>query len=285
MKKINLTYTMTAPVSHIGQTASVGAYFNTLTTAYGELPVITGNSVRGTLRDFGAKKILDVYGKPVDKEIFNVLFSGGNISGSTKNDVARATQVRQHFPHISLLGAGLGTMIMAGTLLSGFLYPVCEESSRITHIDSNISWHELMGEIEFTRMDDSKDDSKSLYIKDVDAEQKAKASTQMRTSVQYMAAGTTFVQELVLLDSSGEMEEAALYSALAEWFKVHSIGGMRAKGFGFFDATSDEISVIDGKITMSDRVKNLIEVYEDFLEAEDLEETLELLGTGGKKNV
>lgn len=234
MKKIKIKYTMTAPVSHIGQTASVGAYFNTVTTAYGEMPVITGNSVRGILRDCGAAKLLDAYGKPVDKETFNVLFSGGNISGATKNDVGRAKDVRAHFPLVSLLGAGLGTMIMAGTLLCGFLYPVCVESEPFVHGVADVSWHNLMGEIEFTRMDDSKDDSMATkYMDNVDEETKTKASTQMRVSVQYMAIGTQFVQEIILLDGATELEEAALYSAIAEWFKTHTLGGMRAKGFGF----------------------------------------------------
>lgn len=284
MKKINITYTMTAPVSHIGQTASVGAYFNTLTTAYGEIPVITGNSVRGILRDYGAKKVLDAYGAPVDKEVFNVLFSGGNISGSTKNDVERAKQAREHFPLISLLGGGLGTMMMSGNMLSGFLYPVCSETQELTKKKSSVSWHELVDEIEFTRMDDTKDDTKEKYIEDVSEEKKAKASTQMRVSVQYMAAGTKFVQEIVLLDSATEMEEAVLYSCLHDWFEVHTIGGMRAKGFGFFDAESNEISVINGQIKTSERVAGLIQKYDDFLAGENIGETIGLLSTGGKKN-
>lgn len=284
MKKIKIVYTMTAPVSHIGQVASVGAYFNTLTTAYGEIPVITGNSVRGILRDFGAKKILDVYGEKVNKEVFNVLFSGGNISGATKNDVERARQVREHFPLISLLGGGLGTMMMSGNMLSGFLYPICTETEALTKKESKVSWHELVDEIEFTRMDDTKDDTKEKYIEDVTTEKKAKASTQMRMSVQYMAAGSQFVQEIILLDSATEMEEAVLYSCLLEWFKVHTIGGMRAKGFGFFDAQSDEIQVIDGNVNVSERVAKLIEMYSNFLEGENIGETIRLLSTGGKNN-
>ncbi len=75
MKRIKIVYTMTAPVSHIGQVSSVESYFNTVTTAYGEIPIITGNTVRGILRDCGAKKLLDTYNKAVEKEAFNVLFS------------------------------------------------------------------------------------------------------------------------------------------------------------------------------------------------------------------
>ena len=102
-----------------------------------------------------------------------------------------------------------------------------------------------------------------------------------------MAPGTRFVQEITLLGSATEMEEAALYSAIARWFATPTLGGMRAKGFGFFDADSEEISVTGGRIVMSDRVRDLIDKYHAFLQAEDFEETIKLLATdgGGKKNV
>lgn len=285
MKRIKIIYTMTAPVSHIGQVSSIESYFNTITTAYGEIPVITGNTVRGILRDCGAKKLLDTYNKAVEKEAFNVLFSGGTLSGSTKNDVGRAKEVRSHFPLLSLLGGGLGTMIMAGNLLSGFLYPICTETEQITKIKSKTSWHDLIDEIEFTRTDDTKKDKNLKYIKDVGAESVGKAATQMRISVQYMAVGTKFCQELLLLDTSTEMEEAALYSCLHEWFKCHTIGGMQSKGFGFFDAESEHISVIDGNIEVSDYAKSLIEKYEDFLATENFDETVNLLISKKAKKV
>lgn len=283
MKNIAINYTMTAPVSHIGETASVGSYFNTIMTSSGEIPVITGNSVRGILRDYAAKKFMDVLGEPVSKEIFNVLFSGGNISGATKNDVERAKQIREHFPMVSLFGGGVGTMIISGNILSGFLYPICKESAEITGVCSDVSWHNLIDEIEFTRMDDTKDDRKLKYIEDIEEEKKAKASTQMRFCVQYMSPGTRFVQNIVLLDSATEMEEAALYAAIAEWFRIPTLGGMRAKGFGFFNAESEEISVIDGEITVSDRVAGLIEKYNRFLTDDNPKEWIHLLVAGAKE--
>ena len=87
MKKLQIKYIMTAPVSHIGETASTGSYFQTIKTASGRLPIITANSVRGILRDSGAKFFLDRLGCKVDKEIFHILFSGGNLNGTMKNDV------------------------------------------------------------------------------------------------------------------------------------------------------------------------------------------------------
>ena len=57
--KIDIRYTMTAPLSHIGETASTGAYFNMVRTASGRLPVVTGNSIRGQIRDAGAGELLE----------------------------------------------------------------------------------------------------------------------------------------------------------------------------------------------------------------------------------
>ena len=283
MDKLTIRYTLTAPVSHIGQTASTGSYFNTVMTSQGELPVITGNSVRGILRDCGAKRLLDAYGKPVDKETFNVLFSGGNISGAAKNDVARAKQVREHFPLISLLGAGLGTMMMGGTLLSGFLYPICMESRGITHIASDVSWHDLMGDIEFTRMDDTKDDTLLSRLTDVDEEKTAKASTQMRFSVQYMAPGTEFVQQMCLLDTATDFERGCLYDCLAKWFETPTLGGMRSKGFGTFDADIPGVmSVANGAVHVEPTAQELIDQYLVSLSPNTLGVYMSLLRTGGK---
>lgn len=287
MRHFDIHYTLTAPVSHIGETASTGSYFQTINTAAGRLPVITGNSVRGILRDKLADHLLDSIGQPVDKETFNVLYSGGNISGSTKNDVARAKLIRQHFPMLSLLGGGLGTMIMSGQLVSGFCYPLCRESEPFTGIESRISWHDLIDDIEFTRMDDSKDDTNIDRITDVEEEKKAKASTQMRFSVQYLSAGTELVQRLTLLDGSTELEQGALLTAIAEWFRLPTLGGMRSKGFGSFAATvkSDDIEIsVDssGAVTMSDAATASIAQYAKHIEDDAPADWLYLLKGGAK---
>lgn len=283
MKKINILYTLTAPVSHIGETASTGSYFQTIQTSNGRIPVITGNSVRGTLRDCAALHLMQFIKDPVDKEVFNVLFSGGNISGATKNDVERAKKIREHFPMVSLFGAGLGTMIMSGNLLSGFLYPVCIETENFTSIQSDISWHDCIDEIDFTRFDDTKKDSNLEYIADIDEEKKAKASTQMRFGVQYMAAGTQFAQEIILIDGTTDIEEGALYTAVKKWFEVPVLGGMKSKGFGKFTAESDEISVDENGVRLSENAENKIRLYEDFLKSDVPANWIDLLKAEVKK--
>lgn len=274
-----IKYKMLSPVSHIGETASTGSYFQTILTDGGRVPVITGNSVRGQLRDSMAAHLLNtmsqesLLGVKVSKDTFNILFSGGNINGAMKDDVEKAKNVRAHFPLVSLMGGGLGDMIMAGKLICGFAYPVCRETEGITGIESGISWHNLIDEMEFTRTDDGKNDRFSSYMQDATEEKTAKASTQMRYSVQYMAAGTEFVQDFIFLDGVTELEMGAFYAGLVHWFKVPRLGGMSAKGFGLFDADFDSggIHIKNGEITLSEETRALIDKYEDFIHAEGAE--------------
>ena len=285
MKKLKINYKMLSPISHIGEVASTGSYFQTIKTDSGRLPVITANSVRGVLRDKGAEFLLHSLGCQVDKEIFHVLFSGGNLNSSVKMDVGRAKEVRQHFPFISLFGGGLGDMIMSGKMAVGNLYPICMESEKITGIQSKTSWKNLIEEIEFTRKDDGKEDSlANRFMTNPDVETKAAASTQMRYSVQYMAVGTEFIQEILLNDNVSPLEEAALYSAFVEWFKLPIIGGMANKGFGKFNAKTDfGINFIDFKLCIDNSVTDLISDYNEFLKDEGTE-FLYLLKSGGGKN-
>ena len=161
-----IKYKLLSPVSHIGEVASTGSYFQTILTHCGRVPIITGNSIRGQIRDSIAIDLLSRLNIKVDKDIFNIFFSGGNINGTMKEDVEKAKKVREHFPSISLLGGGLGDMIMSGKLISSFAFPICQETTDITGEFSDKSWKNMIEEIEFTRTDDSKNDIKARYVED-----------------------------------------------------------------------------------------------------------------------
>ena len=285
MKTLRIRYKLRSPVIHIGETASTGSYFQTIKTSAGRLPIITGNSVRGTLRDCGAKELLDRLGVAVEKEIFHILFSGGNLNGTVKMDVWKAKNVRAHLPMVSIFGGGLGDMILAGKMAVGNLYPICKESEEITGEYSDLSWKNLIDEIEYTRTDDEKNDDLTKYISNPDAEKSAKASTQMRYSVQYLAAGAELVQEIILYDNCSELEEGALMAAFAKWFACPKLGGMANKGFGSFDGwTNFGISVNKGIVSVDEKCRELIDAYQAFVDQEG-PECLAVLGRAknGKK--
>ena len=87
--KIRIKYKLLAPLSHIGETASTGSYFQTVLTSVGKVPVITGNSIRGQIRDSIALDLLCRLNCQVDKEAFNVLFFVLYISGTMREDVEK----------------------------------------------------------------------------------------------------------------------------------------------------------------------------------------------------
>lgn len=285
--KIMIKYKMLTPVSHIGETASTGGYFQTILTSDGKIPVITGNSIRGQLRDSMAQDYLDCVNTKLSKDIFNIFFSGGNINGTMKDDVMKAKSVREHFPLISLLGGGIGDMLLSGKLICSFAYPICKESYQITNISSDVSWHNLIDEIEFTRMDDGKNDKKAVYLKNQNEEKTASATTQMRFSVQYLAAGTEFIQTIILMDGITDLEIGALLSGFQKWFEIPKLGGMIAKGFGLFDAkatfvdTEDRFEVINGRTEFSNKLMELIKNYHEFINREGTS-YIDILSTGGK---
>ena len=230
--------------------------------------------------------MLERLGTKVDKETFHILFSGGNLNGTMKNDVQKAKNVREHFPFISLFGGGLGDMIMSGKVCIGNLYPICKETCISLGEDfAEVSWKNLIDEIEFTRTDDGKDDTLSGYISDPEEEKKAKASTQMRYSVQYMAKGTEFVQDVYFNENVTDLELGAFFSALCDWFRKPMLGGMASKGFGNFDAEikigDDFISTTNGDVEISEKIAKLIEEYDQFIDGEGTE-FLSLLRSGKK---
>lgn len=286
MLKLNIKYTLTAPCSHIGETASTGSYFQTIKMLGGRLPIITANSVRGTLRDNGAKYLLDRIGIKVDKEIFNVLFSGGNLNTALKMDVGKAKLVREKFPFVSLFGGGLGDMILSGKMCVGNIYPICKESYIITGIESETSYKNLIDEIEFTRTDDIKNDTLAeKFVIDPDDDNKSKANTQMRYSVQYLAAGVQLVQTIILFDNVTDLETAALLTAFSKWFECPRIGGMANKGFGFFDAEADfGVSVKDKSVLKTNEFEEYEAMYNEYASKLDPDD-IKILGSGknGKK--
>lgn len=265
--RIENRYRLLSPLSHIGESLSTGALFNMIQTAWGKMPIVTGNAVRGILRDHGAKHLLDMLGIKVNKEIFNVLFSGGNLSGASKQDVKRAREIRQHFPFVSMFGGGVGSMLLSGKFKCGNLYPICKESQEITGIESDKSWRDMIDEISYTRTDDAKNDKYSEYIIDADAETKAKASTQMRYTVQYLAPGTELWQEIIIDPTATDAEIGALLSAIRAWFDMPYLGGMSNKGFGSFDgvAVIDD-ALLDAPAAMTGIVKQIAPITHSWVE-------------------
>lgn len=291
--KIETIYTLQQPLSHIGESESTVSFLNTIRIAVNgkveEVFALTGNAIRGTLRDCAVRHLLDSLSVKVGKKEFNMLFSGGNISGSMSTDIDQAKKYRELLPVISLFGAGVGNQILAGKMTQGFALPVCRETQEIIPdincVKSelkNTSWKSLTGTINFTRCDDSKNVSYQGYLQaDNDNTDKDSASTQMRYEVEYFVAGAQ-LYHVINLCTDIDIELGVFVAALKDFSCSPILGGMGGKGFGLCEAeliADGEFfaKIENSNIRLCDKAKNALNEYNQFI-ADNSDEIIKFLG-------
>lgn len=291
--KIETIYTMQQPLSHIGESESTVSFLNTVRIAVNgkveEVFALTGNSIRGMLRDCAARHLLDRLDVKVGKKEFNILFSGGSISGSMSTDIDQAKKYRELLPMISIFGAGVGNQILAGKLTQGFAFPVCLETDGIVPKADGIkeglrknSWKNLTGAVGLTRFDDSKNVNHQKYLqKENDNADKDSASTQMRYEVEYLVPGSQLYHVINLCPDT-DAELGAFVAALEEFSHSPILGGMGGKGFGLCVAglTADGgffAEIGNGSIKLCGMAQEALTAYEQFI-AENAEEIIQFLG-------
>lgn len=274
MKTYLFQGTMTAltSVSHIGDTYGINAKLRRekIVTPDGvkEIPIISGNSLRGILRDRGMLHMLKVLGYGVDSETgqvqglslaaFYFLFSGGALTKTSSRgiDIDEARRWRELIPLVALFGGAMGNQIMPGKLKVGKAIPICEETANllpeqfINGAGERTIW-EMVQEEAYTRRDDEKNETlRQLIAPEVRGlleasarEERSKKGTdldiagetgqkqQMRYFVETLVAGTEFFWELTL-DDVTPVEFDALAITLAEFSKAPYIGGKSGVGLG-----------------------------------------------------
>lgn len=261
------------PISHIGETRSIDSKFNRekmmLSSKAGitkviEVPVISGNSLRGVLRRRAGYKFLELLG--IKKEVLaeglqHALFSGGMLKRGAEGgiiDTSFVSKVRQNVPYLSLFGTVLGQQMIQSKLDVGQLVPISCQTKGRTGIDSDISIYSLLDERAATRRDDMEDKTKGTQDPD---EQKQ----QMRYTHEVLVAGTEFYHYFTL-KSCNEIEKGAFWSTIADFCKYPKIGGLGCRGFGMIklnyniqdeQAQKYEAMVVENKETITKYLKEL----------------------------
>lgn len=259
-------------ISHIGDTFGVNAKLRREKVVQEdgtveEVPMISGNSMRGILRDRGMLHMLRVLGYGVDeesgevdglsREAFYFLFSGGELKKTKKRsiDIDEARRWREAIPLVALFGGAMGNQIMPGKCKIGKAIPICTETAHVLPgrfiNDSLQSIWDYCQEEAYTRKDDEKDENLRQLIKpEVRAlleteqreERKVRGTTkevagdtgqkiQMRYFVETLAAGTPLFWDITL-DDVNDLEFEAFAVALAEFGKMPYIGGKSGTGLG-----------------------------------------------------
>lgn len=263
-------------ISHIGETRGITSLLrrekviNAAGDGFEDVPIISGNSVRGRLRDLGMAHMCRSLGYGVaennDGEIsvsglslpaFYFLFSGGSLSkeGGKALDVDAARKYRGLIPLVSIFGSAVGNMIMDGKLSVGKLLPVCAETAHLLPnqytTENNLSFWNMIQRESYTRRDDEKNESLRLLIEPQERKQleaknalkrdKQKAGDdvdpeigkhqQMRYHCETFAAGTRFFAEFILKEPT-DVEYEAFMITLAEFSRMPFIGGKSSVGHG-----------------------------------------------------
>ena len=236
--KIEGKITALEPISHIGESRSVDSLFNReamlVITKAGitrriEIPVISGNSLRGVLRRRAGYRLLELLGitkESLKEGLQHMIFSGGMLQKGAGGGIIYTqfiTKMRQNLPIISLFGSVAGQQMIQSKMDVGQLIPISCQTKGRTNIDSDISIYSLLDERPATRRDDMEDKTKGMP----DEEQKQ----QMRYTHEVLVAGTEFYHYFTL-KSCSELETGAFWSTLAEFNKYPKIGGLGCRGFG-----------------------------------------------------
>lgn len=221
-----------------------------------EIPVISGNSVRGKLRDLAA---IDILTRPdgtkiqVDADTFNLLFSGGSLEsvGNKHLDIEKVRKLRKDIPVLSVLGCSIGNVILPGKVDIGKMIPICKETLAYIpekYHGENIKtiWEYCQVEMN-TRRDDTKDENKREFIKEGFLTDDLKGG-QMMYHTETLVSGTKFYWKICLRDTT-DQETGAFLSLIQQWSKQSSqVGGNGRVGHGKLKLDLQETYVVDSEI-------------------------------------
>lgn len=236
---------------------------------FAEVPIISGNSWRGQLRDCGMRAMCDVLAAALGVErlalppaAFHFLFSGGALSrdDAASVDIGAARRLRELIPLVCLFGGATKGQIMQGKLAVGKIVPVCAETAHIlpdtlaSSPRTNVSIYDMLAIEHYTRMDDAKRESlagrylsapdqvlleapKKRAVKNKQTGENEEVAAapgkaqQMRYGWEVFAAGTLFACD-ILLRQVTPLEFEAFASALREWSIEPVLGGRASIGAG-----------------------------------------------------
>lgn len=246
-----------------------------------DVPVLSGNGLRGLLRDLGMLHMCRALGygeagedgRPVGLSLpaYYFLFSGGSLTKNADRglDIDKARELRELIPLVGLFGGAMGNQIMPGKLLVDKAIPICRETAHLLPAeyaadDLPSVWEYLQEEM-YTRKDDEKDEHKRALIDEgvralLEAEARSKRqavhqpviassgqSQQMMYYVETLAAGTRFYWSVILNDVT-DVEFDAFATTLVQFSRRPYVGAKSAVGLGKVAISFDNWHSIDSRV-------------------------------------
>jgi hypothetical protein len=240
-----------------------------------EVPVLSGNGIRGRLRDLGMAHCCRALGYGVDDTTgqvqgltlpaFYFLFSGGSLAsgeGGKGLDLAYARTLRELIPLVGVFGGAVGNQILPGKLIVSKAYPICAETAHLLpeayRSPAPLSVYGFLQEEMYTRKDDEKNErirgllsgETQHLLTGLSPQALTEAGPQqMLYYVESFAAGTRFYWRVLLSDAT-DIEFEAFLTCLAEFAKAPYLGGRSAAGLGHVRIECDSWRRLDATLTM-----------------------------------
>lgn len=207
-----------------------------------QVPVISGNAVRGLLRDISAGITFELLGRPeLPLPVFDFLWSGGALAKAGAGHAITTSELRELrrlVPHVGLFGGAGGGRIIEGRVQIGKMTPICQETAHLLPAGAAgegelPSIWDLTQIEEFTRRDDAKRPQLTEQaLADNGDSVDREVAQQMRYGIQTLAAGARLHWWLAMSGVS-DLEVAQLRATLGEWVRSGChIGGRSATGHG-----------------------------------------------------
>ena len=237
-----------------------------------EIPVISGNSIRGKMRDIYAFDVLTKENGDrlkLSADDFNLMFSGGSLesTGSKLIDIEKVKKLRADLPGLSIFGCSVGNVILPGKLQIGKMLPICKESEHLIPdnfkdgVEIKSIWDLCQREM-YTRKDDQKDENLNVFLSD-EAKEGEKAIVQMQYYIETIAAGTVFYWKVCLTDTN-DIETGAFLDILQKFSDTpYVLGGNGRIGFGDIGIEIIFTKTVNSDLELDDDFVKYVSTYND----------------------
>lgn len=220
-----------------------------------DIPVISGNSIRGQLRRLVMADMLERVGKiptgldlaEIEKmasqskgfaRLWHSLCSGGMLEQVAEKDsgyvnLAMKRSIRTALPPVSVLGTAVGNQMIQGKIDVAIARPCCIElrdgiPEKFQHFCGQ-SYRELEGTSFGTRKDDLHEER-----------EEGDAATQMLYTYDYIAPGTKLFHKITLVNCN-DIERAVVGRMIRLWTARPRIGGKAGTGHGEVSIDYDSV--------------------------------------------
>lgn len=180
-----------------------------------QIPVISGNALRGVMRRLLAREYLQALGYKDDK-FYITIANGGALNKSVDAYIRpqKIAEICETFPILSAFGSACYSFMLPGKLNMGFAVLQCSELGT-----GKIPSGDLVTDISQTRhIDRSEADYGDI--------------TPMPFVIEAVIQGAVFDCTVQFLSSATELDMACVFHGLN---MIHSLGGKSAGGYGFVE--------------------------------------------------